>query len=51
MSHGDAEPSELHGGEAIAASPLAPGARVTFDRRELGRILSLYGRKVCRRVA
>lgn len=45
MSNGDAEPSELHGGEALA-SPSAPGVRVTFDRRELGRILSLYGRQV-----
>ena len=46
MSHGDAEPSEFHGGEAAAASPLAPAARVTFDRRELNRIFGLYGRKV-----
>ena len=43
MSYGDAEPSEFHGGEAGA---LAPAARVTFDRRELSRILGLYGRKV-----
>src|SRR6059058_5290832 len=43
MSYGDAEPSEFHGGEAAA---LAPAARVTFDRRELSRILGLYGRKV-----
>src|SRR3989440_8347356 len=43
MSYGDAEPSEFHGGEAAA---LAPAARVTFDRRELTRILGLYGRKV-----
>jgi hypothetical protein len=46
MSHGDAEPSELHGGEAAATAPLAPAARVTFDRRELNRIFGLYGRKV-----
>ncbi len=43
MSHGDADPSEFHGGEALA---LAPAARVTFDRSELSRILGLYGRKV-----
>ena len=46
MSHGDAEPSELHGGVAAVAAPLAPAARVTFDRRELNRIFGLYGRKV-----
>ena len=43
MGHGDAEPSESHGGEALA---LAPAARVTFDRRELNRTFGLYGRKV-----
>jgi hypothetical protein len=43
MDYGDAEPSESHGGEA---SLLAPAVRVTFDRRELNRILGLYGRKV-----
>ena len=46
MSHGDTEPSELHGGEAPGLSPLAPATRVTFDRRELNRILNLYGRMV-----
>ena len=46
MSYGDTEPSELHGGEALGASPLAPASRVTFDRRELNRIFGLYGRKV-----
>jgi hypothetical protein len=46
MSYGDTEPSEFHGGEAAPASPLAPAARVTFDRRELNRIFCLYGRKV-----
>jgi hypothetical protein len=45
MSYGDAEPSELSGGEG--AAPLAPTtSRVTFDRRELNRIFGLYGRKV-----
>src|SRR5258705_6549365 len=46
MSRGDTEPSELHGGEAPAAVSLVPASRVTFDRRELNRIFSLYGRKV-----
>src|SRR2546421_1096828 len=44
---GDTEPSESHGGEhAGVAPPVAPGNQVIFERRELGRILSLYGRKV-----
>jgi hypothetical protein len=46
---GDTEPSEFHGGLG-ALAPTAPGVsvstRVTFDRRELDRILRLYGRKV-----
>jgi Protein of unknown function (DUF2794) len=46
MSYGDTEPSEFQGGEAPAASFLAPASRVTFDRRELNRIFGLYGRKV-----
>jgi Protein of unknown function (DUF2794) len=45
MSYGDTEPSEFHGGEAVA-SPLVPNGSVTFNRRELNRILGLYGRKV-----
>ena len=44
---GDIEPSESHGGElAIRVQPLAPDNQVTFSRRELDRILRLYGRKV-----
>jgi hypothetical protein len=43
MDYGDAEPGQSYGGEASA---YAPPARVTFDRRELNRILGLYGRKV-----
>ena len=43
---GETEPSELRGGEASGHPPLAPASQVTFDRRELDRILSLYGRKV-----
>jgi hypothetical protein len=41
---GDTEPSESPGGETVAH--LAPANRVTFDRRELNRILGLYGRMV-----
>src|SRR6266853_652107 len=44
---GDTEPSELRGGEAPGGwPPVAPAAQVTFNRRELTRILGLYGRKV-----
>jgi|SRR5580658_2298729 Protein of unknown function (DUF2794) len=43
MDPGDTEPSQSLGGER--QSPPA-AARVTFDRRELSRILGLYGRKV-----
>lgn len=41
---GETDPSESAGGEVNAA--VAPPARVTFDRRELDRILGLYGRMV-----
>jgi Protein of unknown function (DUF2794) len=44
MTFGETEPSELSGGVAVAAA--APGPQVTFNRRELDRILGLYGRKV-----
>ena len=44
MIPGDTEPSQRSGGEAAPA--LVPTTRVTFDRRELDRIFSLYGRKV-----
>ena len=43
MTFGETEPSETNGG---AAAAVVPGNRVTFDRRELDRILSLYGRMV-----
>src|SRR5260370_23933531 len=44
---GETEPSEFRGGEATGgASPIAPGTHVTFERRELRRILGLYGRMV-----
>jgi Protein of unknown function (DUF2794) len=43
MLSGDTEPSELlRGGGSVA--PFVPA--VTFDRRELNRILGLYGRMV-----
>src|SRR5690349_24076324 len=45
MDFGDTEPSKLFGGGP--ASHTAPVPRqVTFDRRELDRILNLYGRMV-----
>jgi hypothetical protein len=43
---GESDPSQHHGGEPMVFSPLAPASRVTFDRRELNRILGLYGRMV-----
>src|SRR5436309_15629563 len=44
MTFGETEPSEIYGGGSVPS--VAPGHRVTFDRRELNRILSLYGRMV-----
>ena len=44
MTFGETEPSQIYG--SGHHSPAAPGHRVTFDRRELDRILSLYGRMV-----
>jgi hypothetical protein len=44
---GEIEPSEPRGGEVTnRVLPFAPDHRVTFNRRELDRILRLYGRKV-----
>ena len=43
MSFGEIDPSEWRGGEQRAP---VPATKVTFSRRELDRILSLYGRKV-----
>ena len=44
---GDIDPSEYAGGGIPARFPTAaPLNHVTFSRRELSRILSLYGRKV-----
>ena len=44
MTFGETEPSQISGGGSHV--PAVPGHRVTFDRRELDRILGLYGRKV-----
>jgi Protein of unknown function (DUF2794) len=46
LDPGDTEPSEGQGGEPSGARPTAPRNQVTFERRELDRILNLYGRKV-----
>ena len=44
---GDTDPSESLGGTVTGGvPPVAPAHRVTFDRRELNRILHLYGRMV-----
>ena len=43
---GETEPGEFRGGEAGSAPAIAPPSQVTFERRELRRILGLYGRKV-----
>src|SRR5947199_10135116 len=43
MEFGDTDPSALRGGEVRMP---APASEVTFSRRELDRILKLYGRMV-----
>src|SRR5476651_997111 len=43
---GEIDPSQSPGGGSAARSAPAPAAQVTFSRRELNRILDLYGRKV-----
>jgi hypothetical protein len=44
---GDADPSQSRGGDfETRAVSLAPSSQVTFERKELDRILRLYGRKV-----
>ena len=43
---GETEPGISRGGDYPGASPAAPAPQVTFDRRELDRILRLYGAKV-----
>jgi hypothetical protein len=47
MTFGDSDPSQSRGGATPASRPAAaPLNQVTFERRELDRILRLYGRKV-----
>ena len=47
MSLGETDPSAISGGATAMAAPVSQiGGRVTFDRRELDRILGLYGRMV-----
>src|SRR5581483_7356817 len=43
---GEIDPSQSVGAAAPVRSPAAPANQVTFSRRELRRILDLYGRKV-----
>jgi hypothetical protein len=43
MAFGETEPSEIYGG---FGGSVASGSRVIFDRRELNRLLGLYGRMV-----
>ena len=44
MTFGETDPSEIYGGGSVPT--VAPGNQVTFERRELDRLLSLYGRMV-----
>src|SRR5471032_396199 len=43
MTFGESEPSQIYGG---GTGSTAPVKQVTFERRELDRILGLYGRMV-----
>jgi hypothetical protein len=43
---GDIDPSQSPGGGTLARPSPVPVNQVTFSRRELNRILDLYGRKV-----
>src|SRR5690348_17074937 len=43
---GEIDPSQSLGGGTPVRSPSALASQVTFSRRELNRILRLYGRKV-----
>ena len=43
---GEIDPSQSPGGGSPARNGTAPQNQVTFSRRELDRILDLYGRKV-----
>ena len=44
MTFGEADPSQYHGGDSHGAATVPN--KVTFSRRELDRILGLYGRMV-----
>jgi len=44
MTFGEADPSQYHGGDSHV--PVLVPNKVTFSRRELDRILGLYGRMV-----
>ena len=44
MTFGETDPSEIYGGGSVPS--VAPGNQVTFERRELDRLLNLYGRMV-----
>ena len=46
LDTGDTDPSQPLGGASPARRAAAPAPHVTFSRRELNRILDLYGRKV-----
>ena len=46
MSFGEIDPSQSLGSGSPARTTAAPVNQVTFNRRELKRILDLYGRKV-----
>ncbi len=46
MGSGEIDPSQHQGGEHAGLAPPSANARVTFDRRELTRLLGLYGRQV-----
>jgi Protein of unknown function (DUF2794) len=47
MTFGETEPGQPRGGDHPAGfAPVAPAHQVTFSRREIDRILKLYGRKV-----
>jgi len=43
---GETDPSEIRGGDITGGVPSGAPNQVTFERRELDRILGLYGRKV-----
>jgi hypothetical protein len=44
MTFGETDPSQTYGGGSVPS--VAPANQVTFERRELDRILRLYGRMV-----